>query len=237
MDLRISDAEIPPTLWLADVRLPIPDLQSGELTVDLAIPAGELAVVAVNETQHAQLIADAACGLRPPRQGSVLFQGQDWIGSPPDYANARRGRIGCALDDTAWLSYVPLASNILLPTLYHTRLPRQDVLRDAAQIAQRLGFLGLPMGYPDDYAEADLRRASLVRAFLGKPDLVLVASRLADFAPGNLGRLLNAMRQARDDGAAILWFVPDDAPTGAAALPDCRRYIILDNRLVEEIEQ
>jgi phospholipid/cholesterol/gamma-HCH transport system ATP-binding protein len=222
------------TLEMTDVRLSMADLHSGELTLDLSLAAGELAVVSLDDVQQALMIADTVCGLHQPRHGSVHFQGQVWTDSPPDYANARRGRIGCMLDDTAWLPYVTLTDNILLPMLYHTRQPRDEVLREAARLARQLGFIGLPMGYPDDYGEGELRRAAFVRAFLGRPDLVLIRSQPADFAPDRLGLLLNTVRQARDGGTAILWFVPNGAFDSQAAPSDCRRYVIADNRLVED---
>lgn len=223
-----------PTLAMAGAHLTLPETHAGELVVDLAISAGELAIIAASDIHHADQIIDVICGLQMPRSGSVRFQGRDWRNVPNDHANARRGRIGSALGEGAWLPYLSMPDNILLPRLFHTQVPRDELLREAVHLAQQLGLLGLPAGLPAQCSTAERRCAALIRAFLGTPDLVLVGPWAGDLADAALGRLINTMRQAREAGSAIVWFVPEDRRELDVVLLDCRRYTLLGNRLVED---
>jgi ABC-type transporter Mla maintaining outer membrane lipid asymmetry ATPase subunit MlaF len=122
---------------MAGAHLTLPETHAGELVVDLAISAGELAIIAASDIHHADQIVDVICGLQMPRSGSVRFQGRDWRNVPNDHANARRGRIGSALGEGAWLPYLSMPDNILLPRLFHTQVPRDELLSEAVQLAQQ----------------------------------------------------------------------------------------------------
>lgn len=235
--MSLAPADSPfdaPTLTMRDVRLPLPDTRAGELIVDMAVLAGELAIVETNDAHHVDLIIDAACGLHPPRTGTVHFQGRDWLGVPQDHANARRGRIGNAQGEGTWLSYLPMPDNILLPCLFHTRRTRKELFEEAMHLAENLGLLGLPTGLPTQCSTFERRRAALIRAFLGTPDLILIGPWAGDFNGGALGQLINTMRRARDAGSAVIWFVPEEQRELDVVLPDCWRYTLRGNRLIED---
>ena len=235
MSIALADSPFDvPTLAMRDLRLTLPDMRTGELIINLAVSAGDLAIVATSDIHHVDLTIDAACGLQTPRSGTVHFQGRDWQNAPPDHVNARRGRIGTAQGEGAWLPYLPMPDNILLPALFHTKLTREALFGDAIHLAEHLGLLGLPAGLPTQCSTFERRRAALIRAFLGTPDLILISPWAGDFARGALGHFINTMRHAREAGSAIVWFVPEEQRELDVVLLDCRRYTLLGNRLVED---
>ena len=52
---------------------------------------------------------------------------------------------------------------------------------------------------------ADLRRAACVRAFLGRPELLVLERPTAGVYPAIMPALMSAVRAARSRGAAVLW--------------------------------
>ena len=199
-------------LQFDDVRLPLPDQDQVGVAVDLTLHAGDLVLVQPGDDQHERVLADVACGLVPPERGAVRFLGRPWPELPADQANALRGRIGHLLRRGAWLPYLTLLDNILLPQLHHTRRPYAEIRAEAARLASWFGLPGLPTGRPGDVPPAMLQRAACVRAFLGAPSLIIVESLADDLADGLLAPLINAMRVARDRDAAVLWFCPGCRP-------------------------
>jgi phospholipid/cholesterol/gamma-HCH transport system ATP-binding protein len=214
------------------VGLALPDHHDVGVAVDLTLQAGDLALVHPGDEQHEQALADVACGLVPPTRGTVRFLGRAWSELTADQANALRGRIGHVVRNGAWVPYLSLLDNILLPQLHHTRRRYVDLRAEAARLATRFGLPGVPTGRPGEVAAATLRRAACVRAFLGAPSLIVIESFARGSDDGLLAPLVNAMRVARDRDAAVLWFVQDPDLHQNPSLPATARLRLLGDALV-----
>ncbi|HEX2479812.1 MAG TPA: hypothetical protein VHK45_11075 [Geminicoccaceae bacterium] len=219
-------------LRLHQVWVRLPDQHELGMAVDLTLRAGDLVLVQPGDEQHEQLLAEVACGLVPPARGAARFLGRDWSQVAPDQANALRGRIGQVLRRGAWMPHLSLLDNLLLPQLYHTRRPYEEIRAEAARWAAWFGLAGLPTGRPADLAPSILEQAACVRAFLGAPALIIIESLPGDLADGLLAPLVNAMRTARDRDAAVLWFVRDPKIYEDRSLPATGRLRLLGDALV-----
>jgi hypothetical protein len=98
-------------------------------------------------------------------------------------------------------------------------------------LAVRFGLPGLPTGATMALTPLDRARAAFTRCFLGTPRLILLGY------PRRIPRelipcVMNALHDAREQDAAVLWFVgPQDAHVDAS-FPTARRL----NVSVEGIE-
>lgn len=198
----MSATEATPILALAAARAGAAALPP----IDLRLHPGELVLVAAPDPALATAFADLCCGILACEAGDVRFLGHDWSRVPEEHAAALRGRIGRVFAAGGWLPQIGVDANVLLPRLYHTRLPEEGLRHRAAALAQSFGLPGLPLARPRDLRPAELARAALVRAFLGDPALLILESplqegRLAELAPA----LLDALAGARSRGAACLW--------------------------------
>src|SRR5215469_10401805 len=88
-------------------------------TVSLKLMPGDLALIEARNATTAAWFADLCSGLIPLSEGSARFLGHDWRAMPPDYAAALRGRIGRVFANGAWVGFLDIATNILLPRLHH----------------------------------------------------------------------------------------------------------------------
>ncbi len=177
--------------------------------IDLRLPGGSLTLIDTADLQHAAVVADAAVGLQPPASGRILFMGRDWQELTPLHASALRGRIGHSFARGNWLRGTDMLENILLPQLYHTRRSLDELCEEAARLAAAFGLPGVPLGDPADVAEGDLLRAACIRAFLGRPRLVVIEHLARDVLAMILEPLINAVRAARDRDAAVLWLTAE----------------------------
>ena len=200
------------------------------MALDDTIEAAALVLVEAHEEQAASL-AEIVVGLTLPSSGTVRFLGRDWRDLPPDYTAALRGRIGWAPEDDEWLPHLPASENIFLYQLHHTRIAPHVLREQARALAVRFGLPGLPTGPTMGLSALDRARAAFTRCFLGTPSLILLGY------PRRIPRelippVINALHDAREQDAAVLWFVgPQDGHVGAS-FPAARRL----NASVEDIE-
>lgn len=203
------------------------------LEVNMKLLGGELALFLLDDLQRASLFADACAGLVHPTKGTTYFLGKDWSQLSPDTANALRGRIGRVLTTGNWLNQLSLLENILLPQLHHTLSSIDDLRSEAVQLAKKLGLPGVPIGAPRDFITTDLQRAAYIRAFLGHPSLVLLENVTAGACSEMISALINVIRNARDHGAAVIWFTPEEGIWRDQSIPTTYRYRLVGHKLME----
>jgi phospholipid/cholesterol/gamma-HCH transport system ATP-binding protein len=228
----LSDGSSNAVLQFDGVRASLPDHHRAGIDVDITLHASDLVLVQPEDDQHERALADLACGLLTPERGTVRFLGRAWPELPADQANAHRGRIGHVVRRGAWIPYLTLLDNVLLPQLHHTRRPYAEIRAEAARLASWFGLPGLPTGLPAELPPAILRRAACVRAFLGAPALIIIESLSDDPGDGLLAPLINAMRVARDRDAAVLWFAQAADLYHDPSLPATRRLRLQGDAIV-----
>ena len=211
------------------------DASGGGESVDVSLKVlgGELSLIRIERQRQGTALGDACAGLTLPRKGQVYFLGKDWSLLPPDIANAMRGRIGRVFARGNWLGHLSLLDNILLPQLHHTRRPLTELRDEAGLLARRFGLPGVPLGSPNDALAADLQRADCVRAFLGQPFLVLLEEQSTGCFKEMMPNLIDAIRQARNRGAAVMWLTADKFIWRDKSIPATRRYRLAGRKLME----
>ena len=196
--------------------------------VTLTLLPGELTLLDAREPRRATWLADLCCGLFPLAEGAVRFLGHDWHKLPYDYAAALRGRIGRVVANGGWIASIDMATNILLPQLHHTRIPPAKLFAEATRIAADFGLPGLPVGHVEDCSGLDLTRSAYVRAFLGRPALVILEDPAEGHVAELLPPLLNAMAAARAEGSAVLWLTNERRVWDDRTIPASHRLRLHD---------
>jgi len=209
----------------------------GGETIDLEMNlcGGDLALINLERPRFGSILADACCGLNQAAEGSIFFLGKDWSAFPSDTANALRGRIGRVFFFGNWINRLTLLENILLPQLHHTRRKVAALRDEAVHLAEQFGLPGLPTGLPDDVMRTDHQRAACIRAFLGKPSLILLEEPTFGVYPEILPPLINAIRKACDRGCGVIWLTLEDRVWNDAMLPATHRYRLTARKLMEVV--
>ncbi len=201
--------------------------------LNINVFAGDLLLIRLARFVQASVFGDACAGIVQPLRGTVYFLGRNWESLSPDRANALRGRIGRVFTKGNWLNHLSLLENILLPQLYHTRRSTENIRDEAAELGERFGLPGVPLRLPVDCIEADLRRAACVRAFLGRPILVLLEEPTTGVVSELVSALIHAIRDARDRGAAVIWLTREDTVWNDSSIPATGRYRLTGRKLIE----
>jgi phospholipid/cholesterol/gamma-HCH transport system ATP-binding protein len=211
------------------VAAPEMDLAAG-VPLSLRMLPGECALVEANDAAQLTAFADLCCGVIAPLSGRVSFLGRDWQELPDEYNAARRGRIGRVFTVGAWIPFLDVAANILLPALHHTRRDRDELRAEALTLAQEFGLPGLPLDRPDDLTLADLNRAALVRAFLDEPLLVLVEDR-PNLSLSRSAAVLDRVIATCDQGGAVIWLARERSMAAPETFPATHHLRLSDRGL------
>ncbi len=203
------------------------------LTVDLTLGAGELHLVQTRHKEHSTDIADGLLGLLDEAAAqSVRYQGTRWSDLPVREAFAQRRSVGRVRSEGQWMATRSVMENVLLPSLHHTILPEGPLRESASALALRFGLPGLPSALPDECTSADLERAACIRAFLGRPALVILEHPMEFEDSSLLAPMMNAIQQTRRHGGSVLWFTEHLAHLSDLSIPADCRYRLIGARLL-----
>lgn len=205
------------------------DLMYGSMRAD----AGDLLLIQVVNLHEAEVWSDVATGLISPMDGRVSVLGNDMSELDWETGNWLRGRFGRVFSRGNWLDRLSILDNILLSSRHHTDRGHDDLAAEASVLAASFGMPGIPIGMPERIERIDLQRAACVRAFLGDPLLIFLEDPTYAVHQVLLKPLVDAIRDARDRGAAVLWFTPSMDIWRDRSIPVTRRYRMAANSLME----
>lgn len=202
-----------PILEFTDVTIATaPRGHAGLSHVNVRFQPGTLTIIKVEPGNEQLPLADLAEGLLCPAEGRVSFQGEAWTTMLPEQVLQRRAQIGRVFDGHGWISNLNVNENVTLSQRHNTRRPNAEILAEAEALARAFGLSELPKIRPALVPHQDLRRAEWIRAFLGRPLLVLLERPMQGVPLEHLPRLISAVREACVQKAAVLWLTDPDLP-------------------------
>jgi putative ABC transport system ATP-binding protein len=191
----------------------VPALRS----VDLHVATGEFVAVTGPSGSGKSTLLHLVAGLDTPTSGVVRVDGVDLADLDDDGRTLlRRRRIGFVLQFSNLLPTMSVAENVALPLLMEGRRPRAVASRVDA-LLDRVGLGHRRDHRPDELSGGEVQRATIARALLTEPALVL-----ADEPTGQLDSdtgqvVLDLLRSAVDDDGRTLVMVTHEARAAAVA--------------------
>lgn len=201
------------------------------LVDDLRLQAGELHLVHSPTTGHSTALADALLGLAGA--GEVRFLGLAWADLDAAEASRLRSHIGRVMSAGNWLENRSVMENLLLPLRHQTVLAEEIIRQRASELALSFGLPGIPTLLPHQCSESDLERAACVRAFLGRPKLVVLEQPIEATESRSFPPLVNAVQQLRRRRGSIIWFTQQRSLLEEPGISADRRYRIAGSRLLQ----
>jgi phospholipid/cholesterol/gamma-HCH transport system ATP-binding protein len=221
-------------LEIADAMISSSDFAHGDFVRgSLRADSGDLVLVRIVDLLQAELWADLVTGLLSPLRGRVSILGNDLSDLDRDTGNWLRGRMGRVFSRGNWMDRLSVLDNVLLPSRHHTDRDYGDLKAEASALAAAFGMPGIPLAMPDRVSRLDLQRAACVRAFLGEPLLIILEDPTYAANDEMLKPLVEAIRVARNRGAAVLWFSPSPDVWRDRSIPATRRYRMAGTELME----
>jgi phospholipid/cholesterol/gamma-HCH transport system ATP-binding protein len=231
--MRASDdlAAAPPILETAGLSVVSP--RGGSILADdLCLQAGELHLVH-SPTRGRARPWPMPCSAWPAPAPEVRFLGLAWADLDAAEACRLRSRIGRVMSSGNWLENRSVMENLLLPLRHQTVLAEEIIRQRASELALSFGLPGIPTLLPHQCSESDLERAACVRAFLGRPKLLVLEQPIEATESKTFPPLINAVQQLRRRRGAIIWFTHKRSLLEEPGISADRRYRIAGSRLLQ----
>ncbi|NGM89008.1 ABC transporter ATP-binding protein [Parapusillimonas sp. SGNA-6] len=169
--------------------------------VDLVVQPGEIHAVLGENGAGKSTLMKIIYGVIKPDQGGIYWNGRaTQIANP---AAARDLGIGMVFQHFSLFDTLTVAENIALGLPADTRL--DELERRIADTAQQYGLELQPQRHVHTLSVGECQRVEIVRALLGKPQLLILDEPTSVLTPQAVGKLFDTLRQLAAEGCSILY--------------------------------
>ncbi len=170
---------------------------------DLVVAGGELVEVTGHSGSGKSTLLNMMAGMLAPTYGQVLLDGEDLYALGDDArSRVRNEKVGLVPQGHAALLSLTVLENALFPSiLYGEAGPFEGRARE---LLGHVGLAALADARPNELSGGELRRMAVARALLMEPAVLLADEPTAGLDAENARAVHVLLRQAADDGAAVL---------------------------------
>lgn len=170
---------------------------------DLTLRPGELVEITGRSGSGKSTLLNLLAGLLAPTSGQVLLDETDLYALDDETrSRLRNAHIGVVPQGQTGLQALTVLENVLLPCLLYGDA---DAHREDAHILlEQVGLSQLENAYPNELSGGELRRMSIARAMVRRPEILLADEPTGDLDDENTHAVLSLLRRAAEQGASVL---------------------------------
>jgi cell division transport system ATP-binding protein len=173
------------------------------IEANLSVQRGEFVFVTGASGSGKSTLMKLIYGQEHPEQGSIKVDGQEVSQLGGDRLALFRRRLGIIFQDYKLLEQRTIAENVGF-VLRAQGIQRSEIAKRLTPALELVGLLDKASAFPHQLSGGEQQRASIARAIIGSPSLIL-----ADEPTGNLDRenalqVLRLLRQLHDFGITVM---------------------------------
>lgn len=171
--------------------------------LDIGLEEGQFTVVSGHSGSGKSTLANMLAGILTPTAGHVLLDGSDLYSlRDEELSRLRNERIGLVPQGHTALRALTVLDNVLLPSILYSQ--DEASTERACELLAAVGLEGLADAVPTELSGGELRRMAIARALLLNPAIVIADEPTAGLDHANATTVLTLLRDAADQGAAVL---------------------------------
>ena len=172
---------------------------------NLSLEKGKLTTLIGRSGSGKTALLNMLAGLLHPTEGKVFLGDTDiYALDDPKLAMLRNSSIGVIPQGRAVLDTLTVMENLLLPSRLYQKKENEEMKKQAKLLLDELGIGNLADVYPDELSGGEVRRVSIARTLLLKPDVILADEPTGDLDDANTKLVLEMFRKTADSGVAVL---------------------------------
>ncbi len=178
--------------------------------LNFQVHRGEIFVIMGGSGSGKSTLLKHLIGLKAPAEGSILFEGQDFLEAD---AKTRKGILrlmGVLYQNGALWSGLTLAENVALPLEEYTELDAQSISEVVSLKLSLVGLRGFEAFYPSEISGGMRKRAALARATALDPEVLFFDEPSSGLDPISASRLDDLILQLRDSFGTTIVIVSHD---------------------------
>ena len=172
--------------------------------MDFELPSGKMIEITGRSGSGKSTLLNMLAGMLKPTSGQVFLDDIDLYALNDNaLSRLRNEKIGFVPQGNTALLGLTVLENVLLPSvLYHREPPPEE---RAMALLEKVGLSAMITAKPNELSGGELRRMAIARALLMDPPVLLADEPTAGLDEENILIVLNLLRRAADDGAAVLF--------------------------------
>ena len=171
--------------------------------IDFAIAPGEFVMIEGESGSGKTTLLNLFTGLTAPTSGSVYIEGKDLKDFDDKGISAiRNKKIKYIPQGESLLSSLTIRENILFPFA----IGGEDGPGDArvSEVSLELGISELLDEYPRELSGGEMRRATIARAVINRPSLIIADEPTGSLDSANTKKVMDTFKKIAEDGTAVI---------------------------------
>ncbi len=182
-------------------------------SIDLMVRSGTTVTIIGPSGSGKTTLLNIIATIEMPDDGKVIVRGVDTGQQGREELSELRNRsIGIVFQNDIFIGSLPLIENVLLPLTNRKEMSQELKMEIEERAKNLLSDLGLGerlLSMPSQLSGGEARRASLVRAIITDPDILLLDEPTASVDRENKARVLKLIESAGDKTILITTHDPD----------------------------
>lgn len=171
--------------------------------IDFSIDTGDFVMIEGESGSGKTTFLNLLTGLTEPTSGDVLISGKPLkdIGDK-ELSKIRNQKIKYIPQGESLLSALTVRENILLPyTIGGLEKPSSERL---LEVSDKLGITDLLDEYPSELSGGEMRRATIARAVINKPSLIIADEPTGSLDSENTFKVMEIFKTIASEGTAVI---------------------------------
>lgn len=149
-------------------------------------------------------------GLDRPTEGKIVINKQDLNTlSDNDLSIFRNETIGFVFQFFYLLDYLTVEENVALPLFLRSE-NKLAAKEKAAELLDHFGLSHIAKSYPNQISGGEMQRASVARALIGSPKIILADEPTGNLDKDNAAKVLDAFDEIAKSGVSVVVITHDD---------------------------
>ena len=171
--------------------------------IDFSIDTGDFVMIEGESGSGKTTFLNLLTGLTEPTSGNVMISGKPLkdIGDK-ELSKIRNQKIKYIPQGESLLSALTVRENILFPyTIGGLEKPSYERL---LEVSDKLGITDLLDEYPSELSGGEMRRATIARAVINKPSLIIADEPTGSLDSANTSRVMEIFKNIASEGTAVI---------------------------------
>ena len=171
--------------------------------IDLQIGSGEFVMIEGESGSGKTTLLNLLTGLTDPTSGSVSIEGKDLKNlDDKGISGIRNEKIKYIPQGESLLSSLTVKENILFPFVIGGAARPSD--ERLLEVAEKLGISDLLDEYPSDLSGGEMRRATIARAVINRPSLIIADEPTGSLDSSNTSKVMDIFKAISEEGTAVI---------------------------------
>lgn len=198
--------------------------------ISLEVRSGEVVVVLGPSGCGKSTLLRCINGLEEIQSGEILLDGKI-INLDKTQWHLIRQKIGMVFQSYDLFPHMTILENVLLGPVKVQKRNREDVIKEAKQLLERVGLSDKTNAYPRQLSGGQKQRVAIVRALCMNPEIMLFDEVTAALDPEMVREVLDVMLELANQGMTMIIVTHEMAFAKAVA----DRIIFMDKGKIAEI--